>query len=82
MSENTFDQNLLRALAAELHFQSGLLAAREMFGKSYFALGVGEKVQVDQAVMGMVGANYQLMTPDYFAAQKQNPVGFQPPNQT
>lgn len=79
MSENTFDQNLLRVLFAQMHFQSGLLAAKEMFGKSYFALGAGEKVQVDQAVIGMVGANYNLMTPEYLAGQKTNPVGFQGP---
>lgn len=77
MSENSFDQNLLRAVFAQLHFQSGLLAAKEMFGKSYFALGTGEKVAVDQAVIGMIASNYNLITPEFLAGQKQNPIGFQ-----
>jgi hypothetical protein len=50
-----FNDNLLRMIAAELHALTGLTAAREMYGKSYFSLGFGEKAAVDQAVIGMVG---------------------------
>jgi hypothetical protein len=40
MAEELFSDNLLRAIYAHLNFQSGMLAAREMFGKGYFSLGV------------------------------------------
>lgn len=82
MSDFSFETNIIRAMFAELHFQTGMLAAREMFGKSYFALGQGEKIQVDQAVIGHVGANYNMLTPEWLAGQKQpNPIGFQAPAQ-
>ena len=72
-----FSQNLLRVIVAELHFLGGLNAAREMYGKSYFALGVGEKVAVDQAVLNAVGGNYAVITREWLAGQQtQQPVGF------
>jgi hypothetical protein len=67
--------NLLRATAASSYFQAGLLAAREMFGKSYF--GDGEKVAVDQAVLAYVAGNYQAITPENLAAQQaKQQMGF------
>jgi hypothetical protein len=57
-----------RAIAAQLHFLNGMTAAREMFGKSYFSLGLSEKFAVDQAVLGMVAANYQSLTAESLAA--------------
>jgi hypothetical protein len=42
MSE-TFHDSLLRAVAAELHLLNRMTAAREMFAKSYFSLGVADK---------------------------------------
>lgn len=81
MAEPNFQENLLRAIAAELHLQTGLQIAREMFGKSYFALGFAEKVTVDQTAWQMVAANYQGLTPESLAQQqKQQPVGFQAPS--
>ena len=75
--EELFSDNLLRAIYAQLHFQSGMLVAREMFGKGYFALGVMEKASVDQTVLGMVSGNYQHMTPESLASHKAHePVGF------
>ena len=70
MPNDDFPTNLLRASVAYLTFQSALLAAREMFGKSYFALGVAEKVAVDQAVLGNVAANYHALTPQALASQE------------
>jgi hypothetical protein len=67
----------MRMIAAELTFLVSMTAAREMFGKNYFSLGVAEKVAVDQAVLGAVGANYQAITPAFLAAQQaQQPMGF------
>jgi hypothetical protein len=78
MAEEKFSDNLLRVIAAELHLLNGMTAAREMFGKSYFALGLGEKGAVDQAVTAMVAGNYQgVMTPEGLASQTtQQPAGF------
>jgi hypothetical protein len=77
MAEETFSENLLRMIAAELHAVNCLLASREMFGKGYFALGTGERAIVDQAVVTIAGANYQAITPQFLASQiPQQPMGF------
>jgi hypothetical protein len=80
MAEENFETNVLRTIAAELYFLVGMTAAREMYGKSYFALGVIEKAAVDQAVLGGVASNYQAITPELLKAQttKTTP-GFQAP---
>jgi hypothetical protein len=57
MAEEKFSDNLMRVIAAELHLLIGMTAAREMFGKSYFSLGLSEKTAVDQTVFGMIAAN-------------------------
>jgi hypothetical protein len=73
-------ENLLRAIAAELHLLNGMTAAREMFGRSYFSLGIGEKTAVDQAVTGMVAGNFQWLTPESLVSQTgQQPMGFRFP---
>jgi hypothetical protein len=77
MAEEKFSDNLMRAIVAELHFLNAMTAAREMFGKSYFSLGVAEKVAVDQAVLGNMSGNYQALTPTFLAGQQaQEPAGF------
>jgi hypothetical protein len=48
MADENFSDNLLRAVAAELHLLNRVTAAREMFSKSYFSLGMVEKATVDQ----------------------------------
>jgi hypothetical protein len=70
MAEEKFSDNLLRVVAAELRLLNGMTVAREMFSKSYFALGVSEKVTVDQTVLSMVASNYQGLTPEMLAGQK------------
>lgn len=83
MPNESFEQNLLRMMAGTLHFLTVMTAGREMFGRSYFSLGVAEKTAVDQAVLGFVGANYQQITPELLAAQQaQQPVGFRGPGAT
>jgi hypothetical protein len=75
-----FNTNLMRAIAAELHFLSGMTAAREMYGKSYFALGVAEKAALDQTVVSMIAGNFQWLTPESLRAQTtQQPMGFRAP---
>jgi hypothetical protein len=72
-----FNTNLMRMIAGQLHCLVGMTAAHEMFGKSYFSLGIAEKVAVDNAVNGIVAGNFQAITPAFLAAQKdQQQVGF------
>ena len=74
-----FSENLMRALVAETHFLNCQMAAREMFQRGYFALGVAEKAAVDQAVLAAVGGNYVAVTREWLAGQQPNPMGFMPP---
>ena len=70
MPDDNFDTNLLRMIAAELHYQTVMQVAREMYGKSYFSLGVGERQIVDQNTFGQVAANFQALTPEFLAQTK------------
>jgi hypothetical protein len=78
MNNSEFDTNILKLIAAQLTFSNSLLAAREMFGKSYFALGQQEKIAVDQAAFGNVAANFQNITPAIFSGPSLGTIaGFQ-----
>jgi hypothetical protein len=58
-----------------------MTAAREMFSKSYFSLGAGEKGAVDQAVMGILSGNYTMLTAAFLAGQESRPpMGFESQN--
>ena len=82
MAAENFGDNLLRAVAAELHLLNRVTAAREMFSKSYFSLGVVEKATIDQTVMSMVAGTYQALTPEGLATHKAHePVGFRAPTE-
>jgi hypothetical protein len=75
--DEKFAINLLRMSAACAYFEAGLAAAREMFGKSYFALGAQEKTVVDQTVFGHVQTNYISITPEMLEGQQgRQPMGF------
>jgi hypothetical protein len=81
MAEDKFGEDLLRVVAAQLHFQCGLLTAREMFGKSYFSLGVAEKVAVDQVVQTHVSSHYLGITPKALGSKKVGEaIGFGVPS--
>jgi hypothetical protein len=54
-------------------------AAREMYGKSYFALGLAEKQAIDQMVLNQISGNYHTLTPEWFQPPPANQkAGFQP----
>jgi len=76
MSEADFATNLLRSILANLYFQTAMQASREMYGKSYFSLGVAEKAAVDQAAFAHVASNYNALTPDFYGQPDRPPVGF------
>lgn len=81
MPEENYEINLLRMIFAELYILLSMTGSREMYGKSYFSLGLSEKPAVDQAVWGLVSASYQAMTPELLKAQTaQQQVGFQTPS--
>lgn len=78
MAEDSFETNLTKLLAAELYFLLAMTASRELYGKSYFALGVAEKAAIDQLLLGSVAANFQALTPETLKAQvSQSKAGFQ-----
>jgi hypothetical protein len=73
-----FTTNMLRMICGTLFYSASLQTAREMYGKSYFALGLGEKAVVDQSVFAQVAANYQSVTAENLASQATpKPAGFQ-----
>ena len=78
MADETFPVNLMRALVAEAHVLNLQSASREMFGRSYFSLGIGDKMAVDQVVLAVVAANYAGVTPEWLAGPQpsQQPAGF------
>jgi hypothetical protein len=84
MPEEKFETNLLKLIASELYFLLDIQAAREMYGKSYFSLGLAEKAAVDQIVFQTVGAYYRDITPEMLREQTGkvgSAVGFQTPIQ-
>ena len=74
-----FQLNILKLICAELYFLAGMSVAREMYGKSYFALGVGEKAAVDQATNSQIFGNLASLTPALFAQQTPSPTPEAPP---
>jgi hypothetical protein len=74
-----FQLNILKLICAELYFLAGLNASREMYGKSYYALGVGEKAAVDQAVWSQISGNLATITPALFAQPTPVPTTEAPP---
>lgn len=76
MANETFTENLMRVLVSEMHFLNCQMAAREMFQRGYFALGVAEKAAVDQAVLATIAGNYVGVTKEWLAGPQLNPVGF------
>jgi hypothetical protein len=67
MAEENFSENLMRAVVAELRVLNLQTASREMFGRGYFSLGMGDKMAVDQVVQAAVGRYYSAVTPELLA---------------
>jgi hypothetical protein len=77
--DKDFDSKVLKFIASELYFLTALTASREMYGKSYFSLGVAEKQAVDSAVWSQTFGNFQQITPQLLGEQPEAPkVGFHP----
>jgi hypothetical protein len=53
-------------------------AARDMFGKSYFALGITEKAALDHVIAVTIGANYSGISPEFLRLPQSAIAGFQP----
>jgi hypothetical protein len=61
----------------DLYFSASMQASREMYGKSYFSLGAGERAALDQMVLASVASNFQNVTPEKLASQSSTkPAGF------
>lgn len=76
MSDADFATNLLRSMLANLYFQTAMQVSREMFQKSYFALGPAEKIAVDQAAFAHVASNYNALAPEFYGEPNRQPAGF------
>ena len=75
--------NFIRLISAELYFLNCMTASREMYGKSYFSLGMVEKTAVDNATWGAIAALHASMTPEWLQESKQGQaVGFVHPDQS
>jgi hypothetical protein len=73
-----FTTNMMRMLCGTLYFSASMQASREMYGRSYFSLGVGERAALDQVVLASVAANFQNVTPEKLASHSTaKPAGFQ-----
>jgi hypothetical protein len=70
MADDDFGNNLLRLLTSQVSLLTGMVAAQQMFGLSYFSLSVAEKAAVDHAVLAAVLGNYQTLTPEFLAGPK------------
>ncbi|PYX81378.1 MAG: hypothetical protein DMG70_19830 [Acidobacteria bacterium] len=77
MGEHSFEVDLLRLLVAEIWFAISMKAARELYGRSYFALGVGERLALEQVVAATLGAIYSEITPVLLRPQTKRIAGFQ-----
>lgn len=81
--DEDFATELLKLIAGTLYFTASLQAAREMYGKSYFELGIGEKQAVDDAVLRSAFGNAQALTPEMIRAKgSQQPPGFDIPQRS
>jgi hypothetical protein len=77
--DEKLNQNLIRLICAENFFLASMNASREMYGKSYFSLGVAEKQALDQMVLNSILGNFQSLTPEWFGEQPQGHPGFHNP---
>jgi hypothetical protein len=78
MGQENFEVDLLRFLVAELWFAISMKAARELFGRSYFALGLGERAALDHMLAVTVGATYLQITPALLRPELMRVTGFRP----
>lgn len=78
--QEEYELNLARLACASQYFVASMIAAREMYGKSYFSLGAEEKQSLDQTVYRSIFGNLASITPATFQAPTQAQTGFQPPD--
>lgn len=73
--------DLMRLLIAEIWFGVSMKAARELYGRSYFSLGMIEKSALDQTVASLVATHYCALTASLSpqpAISQSRPAGFHP----
>jgi hypothetical protein len=81
MPQDNREIDLMRLLIAEIWFGISMKAARELYGRSYFSLGMIEKSALDQTVASLVATHYCALTttlPQQPAASPSRQAGFQP----
>jgi hypothetical protein len=79
MAQGSGDIDLMHLLIAEIWCGISMKAARELYGRSYFSLGMGEKFALDQMLASMVATNYCALTPRLTSPPPpRSAAGFQP----
>jgi len=76
MGHQNLEVDLLRLLVAEVWLAISMKASHELYGRSYFSLGVGERVALDHMLAAMVGATYSDITPALLRPQPRRIAGF------
>jgi hypothetical protein len=72
--QDNFVTNLLRAAVAELHYANLLRAAQERYSMSLHKLAPPDVAALQQAVLGDVGALYNLLTPEFLSTTNSTGV--------
>lgn len=73
--------DLMRLLIAEIWLGISMKVARELYGRSYFSLGMIEKSVLDQTVASLVATHYYALAttlPQQPAISQPRRAGFQP----
>ncbi|MGH9437939.1 MAG: hypothetical protein ACRD22_08585 [Terriglobia bacterium] len=68
MTEEKFETNLLRAIAAELHYANLRQTAVERYGKPLEKLGPLELQELQQGALGDITFLYRLLTPEFLSS--------------
>ena len=75
--EENYATNLLRSVSAQLYMRNAMDLSQQLLGKNYVALSQPERALVDKSAYDLLAYFYSVLTPEFFAGQKQAaPVGF------
>ena len=81
--DEEYTQNLLKFVASSQYCIMQFEASKALYQKSYYQLGVGEKIAVESLVNQHLGANYGALTAEVLntmKSRKESKVeGFQVP---
>ncbi len=82
MADDKFDTNLLRAIAAELHYANLRQVAQEKYGKPLESLTPEELGSLQQVVMADLTYLFRILTPEFLSngGNTEGPLSSIPPS--